>query len=41
MEAIKVPTIAKVIIAPKFEKNGFGAKLKPDWVACSQAKHLA
>ena len=23
MEAIKVPTIAKVIIAPKFEKNGF------------------
>lgn len=22
-EAMKVPTIAKVIIAPKFEKNGF------------------
>jgi hypothetical protein len=23
MEAIKVPRIAKVMIAPKFEKNGF------------------
>jgi hypothetical protein len=32
MEAMKVPMIAKVTIAPKFEKNGFGAKLKPDWV---------
>jgi hypothetical protein len=26
MEAMKVPRIAKVMIAPKFEKNGFCQK---------------
>jgi len=36
MEAMNVPRMAKVTIAPKFAKNGFGDKLNPDWVHRSQ-----
>jgi hypothetical protein len=28
---MNVPRMAKVTIAPKFAKNGFGDKLNPDW----------